>query len=841
MKYYRKDCLVSTPSIRDLCIVNKHFLKSSWTHIFSFGLFFCPLWLLGQTISPPSLTLKDLTDYRPLKGAMIVVFATDDQEILATGATDQSGRFSLQPDWLQRSLEIRISHSGYRPRTVGESMFQKSPSPVILLEPQSYDLAEVVFVANRHREHKSDIPHQIEVITTGDIRFRTPQTSADLLAQQGQIFVQKSQQGGGSPNLRGFEANKVLLVVDGIRMNNAIYRSGHLQNVITLDPAIIDRTEVLFGPGSVIYGSEALGGVMHFYTRSPQLSEGKKPHTEINIGTHYNTVSQAPSLHADLNLGFQRWGFFSSLSWNRFGDIRIGAHGRAAYPEWGLRPYYVATISAQDTVLPNPDPYRMVPGGYQQLDFVQKVSFVPNDRLQHQFQFQYSNSSDIPRFDRLTQVRNGKLRFAEWYYGPQERMLSAYKFIAYGPSTLYDRLQLTVSHQHIEESRINRSFGSVWRSHRIETVDIGSVNLDLSKTLGEEHELAYGGEFTFNQVGSHAFEEERFTREQRTLDTRYPDGGSQWQSGALYFTHRWEMTPRLIFTEGIRFNQISLTSRFVDKSFFDFPFEQIEQNNQALSGNLGGVVKLPAHWRISLLGATGFRSPNLDDVAKIFDSQPGNVVIPNPGLKPEYTYNLEFSLQKRWPDQAQVEVILYHTWYRNAIVVRTGQFNGADSVLYQGVRSAVQTNINAGQARIWGANFNAWWQIVPSLKLRHSLSYTFGQELTSEVPLDHIPPVFGQTSLMWQQGAWKAEISLPFQGWKRPKRYAPDDFANEEFATADGWPAWWMLQARLNYTLAERWEVQFGAENILDQHYRPYASRISAPGRNLQIGLRAKF
>ncbi|NJN34367.1 MAG: TonB-dependent receptor plug domain-containing protein [Saprospiraceae bacterium] len=76
--------------------------------------------------------------------------------------------------------------------------------------------------------------------------------------------------------MRGFEASRVLLVVDGVRMNNLIYRSGHLQNAITVDQNMLDRVEVLFGTASTVYGSDALGGVVHFFTKKPLLNAQKR-------------------------------------------------------------------------------------------------------------------------------------------------------------------------------------------------------------------------------------------------------------------------------------------------------------------------------------------------------------------------------------------------------------------------------------------------------------------------------------------------------------------------------------------------------------------------------------
>ena len=133
-------------------------------------------------------------------------------------------------------------------------------------------LREVVVSASRWEQEIKNVPARVTGISSKSNEFTNPQTTADMLQNTGQIFVQKSQAGAGSPVLRGFETNRVLLVVDGIRMNNAIYRGGHVQDVITLDNAILDKTEVLFGPSSTMYGSDALGGVIHFYTKNPKLN-----------------------------------------------------------------------------------------------------------------------------------------------------------------------------------------------------------------------------------------------------------------------------------------------------------------------------------------------------------------------------------------------------------------------------------------------------------------------------------------------------------------------------------------------------------------------------------------
>ena len=180
---------------------------------------------------------------------------------------------------IQENEVIFFSHLSYSVFRIKKAILRKR-NFVVYLTKGSEELDEIVISSFKKEEKTKRIAEQIAVLSQKDIRKVSPQTSADLLATIPGIKVQKSQFGGGSPVIRGMESNRVLLVVDGVRMNNAIYRKGHLQNAITLSPNLLDKTEVVFGPSSVIYGSDALGGVIHYYTKTPKLSENKKVTTK---------------------------------------------------------------------------------------------------------------------------------------------------------------------------------------------------------------------------------------------------------------------------------------------------------------------------------------------------------------------------------------------------------------------------------------------------------------------------------------------------------------------------------------------------------------------------------
>ncbi|MFO7720901.1 MAG: TonB-dependent receptor plug domain-containing protein, partial [Gillisia sp.] len=232
----------------------------------------------------------------------------------------------------------------------------------VYLIPDENQLQEVVLSVSKFAQNKRDLPRQVVSITSEEIQFSNPQTAADLLESSGKVYVQKSQQGGGSPMIRGFSTNRLLITVDGVRMNNAIFRSGNLQNVISIDPLAVERAEVILGPGSVIFGSDAVGGVMNFYTLTPEFAMGRNTVVSGNAYSRYASASDEKTIHADFNIGRKNWVFLTSITYSDFGDLKMGSHG----PDEYLRDEYVINTNGNDRIVSNQDPRVQKPTGYNQ-------------------------------------------------------------------------------------------------------------------------------------------------------------------------------------------------------------------------------------------------------------------------------------------------------------------------------------------------------------------------------------------------------------------------------------------------------------------------------------------
>lgn len=715
------------------------------------------------------------------------------------------------------------------------SVFAQTTSDTLQLD-------EVVISASKFGELKYRVPYQIEQIKANDISFRNSQTSADLLTQSGQVFVQKSQAGGGSPIIRGFEANRVLLVIDGVRLNNAIFRGGHLQNVLRIDQNMLEQVEILYGPSSVVYGSDALGGVMHFKTKLPTLSEGDAPLFKSSILTRYASANNELTTNATINIGARKWGTITSVTFSDFGDVRQGANRRAAYPDFGKRFDYVVRENDQDVIKTNPNPNVQVGTGYNQYDLFQKFLYKPSEQTQHVVNIQYSGSSDVPRYDRLTQVRNGRLRYGDWYYGPEKRFMASYQLQIKGDK-YYDELMVTASYQAIQESRNTRSLGSSNLKSQVEDVDVYSLNMDAQKLLGA-HTLRYGLEYMFNEVDSKATFTNLTTRRVGPADTRYPDGGSTMNWLALYATDQWSLGERWILNGGARLNHVGLKSKFISKEFYPFPFDNAKQSATALTGNMG-LVWLPSRQtKFSILSSTGFRAPNVDDMGKVFDSQPGLLVVPNPNLKPEYSYNLEFSVEKRIGTVVRLNGTVFNSWLRDALVLAPYTLNGQTDIVFEGKQSIIVANQNQQRAYVRGVNMEANAYLSGGWRLQGTYTNTLGRVVADNgttSPLDHIPPVYGKLSAQWQHKQLKAEFFSLYNGWKRIEDYRLNAEDNESGATPEGMPGWYTLNLRTSYALSKYMTIQVAAENILDTNYRTFASGVSAPGRNFILALRGNF
>ena len=797
------------------------------------------LWLLVGMVyiaNSQIITIKDLESSKPLEMVNLIDGATN-----TYSTTNAEGQADISKFKGVDKIQIRLL--GYETQIKSYSQLAAANFSIFLKE-SNITLDQVVVSATRWQQSSGNVPSKISTISAENIAFQNPQTAADLLTLSGKVYVQKSQQGGGSPMIRGFATNRLLYTVDGVRMNTAIFRGGNLQNVINLDPFAIEKTEVLFGPGSVIYGSDAIGGVMSFQTLTPQFSLTDKALLTGKALSRYSSANNEKTAHFDINVGWKKWAFVSSLSSWDYDHLRQGSHG----PEDYIKSIHVVRQDSIDRIVNQEDPLIQYPSAYSQINLMQKIRFKPNENWDFQYGFHFSETSPYGRYDRNNRFKNGTLRYAEWYYGPQKWMMNNLSIHHKKNNLIYDELTLRLAQQSFEESRMDRALNKDERTVNVENVEAYSVNLDLIKFISNRNELFYGMEYIYNDILSKGSITDISTASTVIGPSRYPD--ANWSSLAFYLNDEYEISEKLTALAGIRYNHFAIDTDFTKNlGFYPLPFSDAKLNKSSVTGSIGGVYRPNDKWVISANFGTAFRSPNVDDIGKVFDSEAGGVTVPNPDLEAEYAYNFDLGIAKVFGDVVKVDVTAYYTILENALVKRDFQLNGLDSIIYDGTLSQVQAIQNAAVANIYGIQAGLEIKFGGGFSFSSDLNYQIGEEELddgSRSPSRHAPPLYGVSRLNFKANELHLQLystymakrkfeDLPFGEKEKVELYAKDENGNN-YA-----PAWQTINFKASYDLSETFTISSGIENITDKRYRPYSSGISAPGRNFTFSLRANF
>jgi len=753
-------------------------------------------------------------------------------------STNSKGEADLSRLHLNALDTLVFQHNYFKEQLISYQAL-KSAGFRISLTPSTIVLGAFSVTANKWEHNRREIPFTIEEVSAKQIEFDNPQTAADLIGNTGKVFIQKSQMGGGSPMIRGFAANGVLIVVDGVRMNNAIFRSGNLQNIINIDPNLVGHAEVIFGPGSVTYGSDAMGGVMDFHTKKAEYAIDKKFSANMELMGRASSVNNEQTYGLGLNLATKSFASRTQFSYSSFNDLKAGKKHYGDYPDFGKRKYVVdQDDQGRDQMYQFPDTYVLHPSSYNALFFNQKFSLRTGKNSNLSYQFIYSNTSDIPRYDRLTQWKGNHLKYAQWYYGPQEWMMHSLQFRSNHKTKIFDEIQLVVAYQQFNESRHDRKYQDSLLRHRYEKVNAYTLNMDFEKKLSNKWDLFYGMELVYNDVNSTAKGVNIFTQAETAIASRYPGIYNHYFTGGIFANFKYQIGPKLTAMFGLRYSRVYSDSKF-DTLLNHLPYNSLTMNAGAPNGSFG-LAWLPGkNWQINFNLASAFRAPNIDDAAKIFDSEPGHVVVPNADLHPEYAYSTELTIEKDIKDIAHFELSGFYTFIDQMIVRRDFQYNGLDSIMYDGSMSKVQAMVNQQNAYIYGATVAIRLKIFKYLSFKTTYSLMHGKDNDGN-SLRHVPPSFGNSSLIFNQKRFKVEFFSVYNGNIAFQDLAPSEQSKTHMYAPDGAEAWYTLNIRGSIKI-DLITFELGVDNILDRFYMPYSSGIPGPGRNYYISFHLHF
>jgi TonB-dependent heme/hemoglobin receptor len=638
---------------------------------------------------------------------------------------------------------------------------------------------EIQITATRRAEASFEVPPATTVIDRDELRALAPQTVMDALHGEPGTFVQQTTPGQGIVIVRGLKGSEVLHLVDGFRLNNAIFRNSPNQYIALVDAQMLDRIEVVRGPMAALYGGDAMGGVVQMRSAEPAFSEGAwEPSARLR--TFYGSADRSLVTRAEGAIAGSALVLSGGSTLQDVEDLRTGG-----------------------TRVPSTD-FRSRSGDV-------KLRARAGDRHELMLSAQQLEQPETPRVDELV-AGFGQTQPASSValFDPQKRTFyhARYRYAAELP--WLDELSVHWGKQRIDDGRRSRAFGSNVEERENIVDTTRGVQLDLRSSLGDSHRLAWGAEYYSDEVrASRAASTNGGPRVARA--PRFPDGSSLRQFSA-FAADDWSISRRFELSYGVRYSAV--------KSLLP---TQSGLGNRDLSGNVSLTYAPRASLRIVASVGRGFRAPNVFDLGT-FGDRPGNRFnIPNPELKPETVLTADLGL-KHSSDRLQAELNVFHSDYDDKITsLETG------AVTSNGRR--VTQSRNVASVKLWGIESGARYRLTDSTELYATATFTRGKEKVagSTNHAERVPPLFGKAGVRWSKDRLSLEGYSFYAASQR--RLNPRDRVDPRI-DPDGTPSWVTLNFKATWQATDRLGVGLRLENLGDRRYREHASGLDEPGFN---------
>ncbi len=734
--------------------------------------------------------VTDSESGRPLAGITVAVARTT----LGT-VTDASGQFELN-GLTNGDYQLEISAVGYetlRPNVTvpaGNALTFMLKKAVILLNN------EIIVTAQRFESQSFDAPQAVSVLSQNHIRQTAPRSTPELLMGTTGVFVQKTNHGGGSPIVRGLMGNQVLLMMDGIRLNNATYRYGPNQYLATVDPLLLERVEVTRGSGSVLYGSDALGGVVQLISKTPSLTPGPSPKErggKSSLGGAFfgkwMSAGMERTGRGEVRASTQKVAFLGGFSAKNFGDLLAGG-------DLGFQS----------------------PSAYQERAGDAKILVKTSHRSLLTASYQHLYQYDVPVYYRVVQDNYLKYSFI-----PQARTLAYLRWEKYSDHKWLQSVRFTASLNRSVEGVVNQRNKATTINRQKDVVNTYGGIVEVHSQPTNYWNIHSGAEYYFDRVNSTASTLNLQTQAVTAKRGYFADGSTM--GNASVFTSHTVDWRKFQFSGGLRFNAITLNVR-------DEAVGNPRISPSALVGHFATTYQLHPNHHLIAATNTGFRSPNLDDVSKLGNVEANVFEVPNANLSPEKTFTLEAGYKFR-TNRLSGSLMAFRTNLTNQIVRVESSFQG--ETVYQNAR--VYTKTNAAESLLHGGEAEAEVKIMAALVAFGSLTYTYGQDLAKAEPMRRIPPLFGRLGLRSNHKGFSGRAEYIFAG--KQDRLAGGDKSDIRISSRldnGATPAWNVLNIYAGYSY-RKYSLNTGVQNLLNQAYRMHGSGVDGVGRSLWIAL----
>ena len=645
-------------------------------------------------------------------------------------------------------------------------------------------LKEVVISAQRKSTELLKVPYM--VASAGKDYFRTyqPRTTPEALQGMAGVFVQKTNHGGGSPFVRGLTGNQVLMLVDGIRLNNSTFRYGPNQYLNTIDPYSIDRIEVAKGTGSVQYGSDAMGGVIQVFTKEPAFSvDGSRWNGSLTGKLASRAMEQTG--RGEIQYSGKHFAAAAGVSIRNFGDL------------WG-----------GDTT------GKQSPSGYQEQALDLKLKFKLSKNTQLIAAHQLLRQTNVPVYHKIV-LENYKINETD----PQQRMLSYARFEVDGSSRLMKQLQITASWQHSIEGRNSLRNGSAVLRREKDEVTTPGLTADLYSVFSKKWSANSGIELYRDKVRSLRKDITEGTGTVQELRGLYPHGAA-YGNYSVYSLHHFEFN-RLGVEIGARFNVFDI--RLTDGSL-----GKVKVNPSALVGNAALIYDLNKHHKVFVSLSNGYRAPNIDDMGTlgIVDFR---YEIPTAGLNPERSRTTELGY-KFAAEKLSGAASVYYMQLKDLITrvrVIGDSVNGYP----------VYRKENTEQGYIGGFEAGLTYRLIEKLTVSGNLAYNYGKNKTRNEPMRRIPPVHGSVMTVYAHTTWQLSAEWLYAG--KQDRLAQGD-KDDNRIPEGGTPSFNLLNLYAGYS----WKIvqlRAGIQNIFNEDYRTHGSGINGAGRSVWLSVQCSL
>ncbi|NOG99549.1 MAG: TonB-dependent receptor [Ignavibacteriae bacterium] len=650
-----------------------------------------------------------------------------------------------------------------------------------------YLLKQISVTATRGEKSVLSSPNEINIINAGEIESKNIPSTPDAFNSISSVYLQRTNLGGGSPILRGFIGNRVLILIDGVRLNNSTFRFGPNQYLNTINSTALNKIEVVYGPTSVLYGSDALGGVISLLTdmggNSANLFGGLSRYSSAE-----NSYMQSISLSKTLS----SVDFYLNAAYKNIGDIKAG------------------------------NGVVQKPSGYSEKNIDAKLNYSFG-KINLKAAYQFVQQNDVPRTDRIAAGNSLK-----YIFDPQDRQLGYLKFSLEKNIGFINSLDIITSFQRQKEGRsiISANSPDVERND-FDIVSTLGVSVNTNTLISENNLLAFGFEYYVDDISSERSETIISSGIFNNVKPQFADG-SKYHSLGFYVFDQMNLN-RASITGGLRYSQFNFNGDLGE------PFNTIQYSENDITFSFSFLYKLiPQKVNAYINYSQAFRAPGIDDLTAFGKAGSGDAArydTPNPNLIPEKSNNFEFGL-KAIHNNLETTFNIYYSKIYDLIEPGASAFNGLDSLYGY----PVYKRLNKGKSEIYGWNLSLSYIFInPSVRLWGNISQTIGNNISDSEPLSRIPPFNGAIGIRWKKYNWFLEYYSWFAADQ--KKLSLRDIKDFRIGL-NGTQGYFIHNIHLGIEILKWLKTNIYIENIFDKYYKTHGSGIYAPGRNFIIALK---